>query len=300
LKLATIDIGSNAIRLQVSSVLHYGGEVAFKKLEYVRFPLRLGHDVFNDGSITTASCEKFLKLMHAFVLLTDLYKVDHIKAVATSAMREADNGAALAAAAKVQTGIEIEIIDGPTEAAMIGHALTKFIDNTPHLHIDVGGGSTELNLYMNQQKQASASFKLGSVRMLNHQDKQEAWDELHRWVIVHTTAIDEPITAIGTGGNINKLFDLAHPKASKRKQQRLSYQEARAVQQYIEGHSIEQRINLLQLNPDRADVILPATEIYLSVMQWAGIETMVVPDVGLKDGLMEYMYHKHYQQQAID
>ena len=296
MRLAAIDIGSNAIRLQVSTVLHYNNEVSFKKLEYVRFPLRLGHDVFNTGTITTPNCEKFLKLMHAFHLLTELYEVNQVMAVATSAMREAENGAALAAAAKVQAGIEVNIIDGQAEAAMIGRALVKHIDKKPHLHIDVGGGSTELNLYINRQKQASASFKLGSVRLLEHEDKQEAWDALHQWVIAHTASIQEPIKAIGTGGNINKIFELAQPKAGKRKQQRLGYQEARAMQQYLEGHTLEQRINQLQLNPDRADVILPASEIYLSVMQLAASKEMVVPDVGLKDGMMVHMYEQHLAQ----
>ncbi|MEL6538307.1 MAG: phosphatase [Bacteroidota bacterium] len=285
MKLAAIDIGSNAIRLQVTNVLHDGDDIHFKKVEYVRFPLRLGHDVFAHQTISIEKQAKFVKLMQAYKLLLDLYEVDDYLALATSAMREASNGQALADEVRKQTGLDIRIIDGETEAAFINRAVLVGLDNNPYLHIDVGGGSTELTLIENRKKLASISFPIGSVRRLDHKDAPEVWTEMQAWVAQHTASY-EGMKAIGTGGNINKLFDLAGKKIGKV----LSRNKIADLRDHIQQMPMQERLNRLKLNPDRADVIVPAAEIYLQVMVWANAQGIFVPDVGLKDGILRYLY----------
>src|SRR5688572_28896375 len=175
MKLAAIDIGSNAIRFQVSTALANGPTLLFKKLEYVRFPLRLGHDVFTTGRISAGSADKFKKLMKAYKLLIDLYEVDDYMFCATSAMRESENGSALAEEVRSEFGVVIHIIDGNREAELINRAISSFLTDKTYLHIDVGGGSTELNLYYSGEKIKTRSFKIGSVRVLEHHDSPEMW-----------------------------------------------------------------------------------------------------------------------------
>lgn len=289
MKLAAVDIGSNAIRLQVTNVTYYQEKATFKKVEYVRFPLRLGKDVFLHQKICDTNKTKFIKLMHAFHLLVDLYEVDDYLVCATSAMREANNGAEIVEEVEKQFGFTINIIDGDREADLINIALRNHIDHKTYLHIDVGGGSTELNIYKNAQKIASHSFRLGSVRTLDGQVSPEVWDTMTDFIRTHLSK-KEVITCIGTGGNINKIFELSKPSNKKRF---LDMSKIKEVLVHLENHSYDERINILNLNPDRADVIIPAARIYLAAMNAAHSKRMLVPDVGLKDGLISVLYERN-------
>ncbi len=290
MKLAAIDIGSNAIRLQITKVLlQDGSQPIFKKMEYVRFPLRLGKDVFAKGEIGEEKKEKFIKLMRAFKLLMDLYEIDHYMACATSAMRESVNGKEVVGIVKGNVGIEINIIDGDREASMINKAISSSLTDDTYLHIDVGGGSTELNLYAGGDKIHSISFKMGSVRRLQHHDSPEVWTKMEDWVKEHVKSRYGAVTAIGTGGNINKIYDLAVDKGEKI----VSLTSVKTTINKVKAYSYDDRVNVLRLNPDRADVIVPASEIYISVMEWANSDKIIVPDVGLKDGILLELYQKH-------
>ncbi|HAO51625.1 MAG TPA: phosphatase, partial [Runella sp.] len=207
MKIAAIDIGSNAARLQISSVLKDGGYTSFKKVEYVRFPLRLGHDVFTYGSLTPESQERTIKLMKCYKLLLELHEVEGYMACATSAMRESANGHEVVERIAHETGIKIHIIDGSKEAELINNVVVQALVDGQYLHIDVGGGSTELNLYFNRQKVASKSFKIGSVRLLEGKESKGAWQKMERWIEENVDSY-EPVKAVGTGGNISKLFNL--------------------------------------------------------------------------------------------
>jgi exopolyphosphatase/guanosine-5'-triphosphate,3'-diphosphate pyrophosphatase len=295
MKLAAIDIGSNAIRFQVSTALDNAAQVIFKKLEYVRFPLRLGHDVFTTGRISTKSMDKFRKLMTTYKLLLELYEVDDYMFCATSAMREAENGADLARQVLEELGIVIHIIDGNREAELINRAIHSYLTDKTYLHIDVGGGSTELNLYAAGQKLQTRSFKIGSVRVLENNDSPVVWEEMERWIKEHIKKSYGKVTAVGTGGNISKLFDLAQSKPGKT----VSLKKIRDTRDMVNAYSIEDRIYKLQMNPDRADVIIPASNIYIKVMEWAHATSILVPEVGLKDGIMLYLYEKNKLQPKL-
>jgi exopolyphosphatase / guanosine-5'-triphosphate,3'-diphosphate pyrophosphatase len=296
LKLAAIDIGSNAIRFQISTVLDNAPQVLFKKLEYVRFPLRLGHDVFSTGRISSKSAEKFKKLMKAFRLLIELYEVDDYMFCATSAMRESENGADLVAAVQEEIGIFINIIDGNREAEFINRAISSYLSTKTYLHIDVGGGSTELNLYFNGKKIRTRSFKVGSVRVLEHNDSPIMWQDMEHWVKENIKKTYGKVTAVGTGGNISKIFDLALSKPGKT----ISIKKVKQIRDMIDSYSIDERIYKLQMNPDRADVIIPASNIYLKVMEWARATSILVPEVGLKDGIIFHLYEKNFLQKKIE
>jgi len=285
-KLAAVDIGSNAIRLQITNVFFYQGIHTFKKIEYLRFPLRLGKDVFMHQEISPANREKFVKLMGAFKTLIDLYEVDHYMVCATSAMRESKNGEEIAQQVAAEIGFSITIIDGDREAELIDRALWAYIDHKTYLHIDVGGGSTELNIYKKTKKVASKSFPLGSVRTLNEGDSHTMDEELSQFISHHLHK-ESNVTCIGTGGNINKIMELSKPRKNKRF---LDLATIKTVKARLEGYSFEERIHLLNLNEDRADVIIPASRIYLSAMAAAKATRMIVPDVGLKDGVMHYLF----------
>lgn len=291
MKLAAIDIGSNAVRLQITKVLEYDKIITFKKLEYVRFPLRLGHDVFTEGKISTYNTERFIKLMTSYKHLIDLYEVDAFYGCATSAMRESENGGQIIDRTKKELDLDISVISGEEEAEMINKVVLFSLDNRSYIHIDVGGGSTELNIYKNHEKQFSKSFKLGSVRSLEHSDRPEVWDEMKEWVKHHTSNGKSKFTAVGTGGNINKLFELSNAQSKSRK---IGIDKLIRTQEVLKNLSVEDRLTKLQLNPDRADVIVPASEIYLTVMEHAKAKSMLVPDVGLKDGINYHMYALHH------
>ncbi|MCH6200463.1 phosphatase [Aquiflexum sp. LQ15W] len=289
MKLAAVDIGSNAIRLQITNVTHYEGITNFKKLEYLRFPLRLGLDVFHTQKISDKNRSKFVKLMKAFKLLIDLYEVDDYMVCATSAMRESVNGREICEEVREDIGMKINIIDGNHEAELINMALGGFIDEKSYLHVDVGGGSTELNIYINKEKIATKSFKIGSVRALDDNIPISVWKSMNKFITDHVNKQDN-IACIGTGGNINKILELTNPSKNNRT---LGIEKIKEVQSYLESYSYEERINKLNLNPDRADVIIPASKIYLAAMSAASSKKMVVPDVGLKDGMMQVLYKKN-------
>lgn len=289
MKLAAVDIGSNAIRLQVTNVSIYNNKTNFKKIEYVRFPLRLGKDVFHHHKVSEPNKRKFIKLMQAFKLLVDLYEVEDYMVCATSAMREAENGEEIVNEVRDKLGLPIQIIDGDREAELINVALWSYIDHKTYLHIDVGGGSTELNIYKKANKTASKSFKLGSVRTLDQESSPMVWDSMDTF-IKENLGKKEQITCIGTGGNINKIFELSKPTKQKRF---LDEAKIREVLEYLESFSYDERINILNLNPDRADVIIPAAKIYLAAMNAAHAKKMIVPDVGLKDGVITLLYERN-------
>ena len=296
MKLAAIDIGSNAIRLQVSTVLDKRDKLLFKKLEYVRFPLRLGHDVFTTNRISDKSIEKFKKLMKVYKLLIELYEIDDYMFCATSAMRESENGQALADAVKEELGITINIIDGHMEADLINKAIASYLKDETYLHIDVGGGSTELNLFVKGKKIKTRSFKIGSVRILEHHDSPVMWQDMEKWVRDNVKKEYGKVTAVGTGGNISKIFELAQKKAG----QAVSLKKVKEIKEMIESYSMDQRIYELQMNPDRADVIVPASGIYIKVMEWAHSNSIIVPDVGLKDGILLHLLERNIKQKKIE
>lgn len=291
MKLAAIDIGSNAVRLQITKVIEYEKIITFKKLEYVRFPLRLGHDVFKTGRISNYNEDRFFKLMTAYKNLIDLYEIDSFFGCATSAMRESENGRKIIQKVKSELDLDLQIISGEVEAEMINNVILQGLDNDHYIHIDVGGGSTELNMYKNHNKVDSKSFQLGSVRVLEGRATAEAWQEMNDWVAKYASTKGSRITAVGTGGNINKLYELSNPEIKSRK---MSFDKLLKVQEILKNLSLEDRLNKLQLNPDRADVIIPASEIYLSVMKSAKAETINVPDVGLKDGINYHLYKTNH------
>lgn len=297
MKLAAIDIGSNAIRFQVSTVLDTDKtHPVFKKLEYVRFPLRLGHDVFTTNHISVKSIEKFKKLMKTYKLLIELYEVDDYMFCATSAMRESENGAQLVAEVKEELGITIHIIDGNLEADITNRAISSYLTDKTYLHIDVGGGSTELNLYTNGNKIKTRSFKIGSVRVLENNDSPLMWQDMERWVKENVKKSYGKVTAVGTGGNISKIFELAKKKAGTT----ISLKKVKEIREMVAGYSIEDRIYKLQMNPDRADVIVPASDIYTKVMEWAHASSILVPEVGLKDGIMLHLYEQSLRQKKLE
>ncbi len=293
MKFAVVDIGSNAIRFQVTTVLKYHDNISFKKMEYIRFPLRLGEDVFHYKAISREKEEKFVKLLQTFKLLFELYEVDDYMICATSAMRESSNGPEIVSRVWKELGVKINVIDGALEAEYINNVIFKSLDDRNYLHIDVGGGSTELNFYVNHRKIASESFKIGSVRRLQGKDTPETWEEMNEWVMRKLPKINGPIICVGTGGNIGKIHDLASPN---KKTRIISRTQIEKTIDYLKSFTLEERINVLMLNPDRADVIVPASEIYLSVMKWAKASSMLVPDVGLKDGVIQMLYEKNVKK----
>jgi exopolyphosphatase / guanosine-5'-triphosphate,3'-diphosphate pyrophosphatase len=295
MKLAAVDIGSNAIRFQVSTVLDNGPRTIFKKMEYVRFPLRLGHDVFTAGKLSPKSIEKFKKLMRVFKMLIELYEVEDYMVCATSAMRESENGQELANEIENEIGLSINIIDGHREAELINQAIISYLSDNTYLHIDVGGGSTELNVYVHGKKIKTRSFKIGSVRVLENFDSPVMWNDMEAWVREHVAKEVGKVIAVGTGGNISKLFELAKLKPGKL----MPLKRVKEIKAFVESHSIEQRIYELQMNPDRADVIIPASNIYIKVMEWAHASNILVPEVGLKDGIMLHLYERNKLQQKI-
>lgn len=277
--------------MQISSVLDYEGLVRLKKVEYVRFPLRLGHDVFTEGRISPLSEDRMMKLMLSYQLLMELHEVEDFMACATSAMREASNGLEVRERIELRTGIHIQIIDGQREAELVNNVVVQSLGEGQYLHIDVGGGSTELNIYDRRVKIASKSFKIGTVRLLEGKETKDAWQKMEQWIDKYLDP-HKPVEAVGTGGNINKLFDLS----SKLSENSTHLDEMLRMRNYIAGFSLHERIHKLQLNPDRADVIIPASDIYISAMQRAGATIMHVPDVGLKDGILQLLNERQQRR----
>jgi exopolyphosphatase/guanosine-5'-triphosphate,3'-diphosphate pyrophosphatase len=286
--LAAIDVGSNAVRLQITRVIEDGKVKSFKKVQYIRFPMRLGSDVFSTGKIASEKFNDFVLLMRTFKALIDLYKVDHYYACATSAMREAENGEDLVEAIKSDSGLELNIISGSFEAEIINKVISMYLHDDASLHIDVGGGSTELNVYRGREKIATRSFPLGTVRVLSNGDQKVTWSKMGEWIAKHLSYVNQ-VVAIGTGGNIRKLFELANGEKGKS----ISLKDLISTRGMLLDMSYEERMSQLQLNSDRADVIIPAADIYIKMMAEAGAKKILVPDIGLKDGIIAYLYEKH-------
>jgi exopolyphosphatase/guanosine-5'-triphosphate,3'-diphosphate pyrophosphatase len=288
-KYAAIDIGSNAMRLLITNIVEEDGkEPQFNKSSLVRVPIRLGQDAFTVGEISPENIERMCDAMKAFNLLMKVHKVERYMAFATSAMREAYNAKDVVVLIEEQADIKIEIIDGKKEAAIIAstdlHHLLK-TDET-YLFVDVGGGSTEFTLFSNGKMVNSRSFKAGTVRLLNEMVCDIVWDEIEKWIKTNTEEYEE-ITLIGSGGNINKLFKMS----GKVQEKPLSYIYVNSQYAYLNSLTYEQRISQLGLNPDRADVIVPATRIYLNAMKWSGARQIYVPKIGLSDGIVKAMFY---------
>ncbi|PSR53828.1 phosphatase [Adhaeribacter arboris] len=288
MKIAAIDIGSNAIRCQISNVFIYEGGPVFKRLEYIRYPMKLGEDVFATGYISEARETKFIKLLHALKLLMEVHEVEHYLICATSAMRMAQNAQEIIKRVYELLDMRIEVIDGFSEAEYINKVIHNLLDDKNYLHIDVGGGSTEFNVYVDHQKVASQSFELGSIRQLQRDGRSEMWEVMKEWV-KNNTHKNHVTRAIGTGGNINKIYELAGKKTGKP----IFKKQIEDIVDQLENMTMEERQSVLLLNPDRADVIVPAARIYLSAMNWARVESMLVPTVGLKDGMLQALYERH-------
>ena len=291
MRYAAIDIGSNAVRLLIADIIENKGSVSFKKNTLVRVPLRLGDDAFLDHEISGRKATDLLKTMHAFRNLMDVYKVADYFAYATSAMREAKNGEALATQIKDEINIDLEIITGQKEGKIIygSHAEQNIDKSKNYLYIDVGGGSTELSLFSAGELWASKSFNIGTIRMLDNQDTEETWNEMKEFIRENTRQF-KLISGIGTGGNINKLYKLAEEKDNAP----LTFGKLKTLYNYLNSFSLKDRINVLGLNMDRADVIIPACEIYLTVMKCANIKNIYVPTVGLVDGIIQTLIENNY------
>lgn len=287
LKFAAIDIGTNAIRLLFTNVTEEAGVATFKKSSLIRVPIRLGADVFTNGQISEIKKEKLINSLLAFSHLIDVHDVVSYRACATSAMREAQNGPEIVKVIKDKTGIDIEIIDGKTEAEIIySNKIAELTHpNENYLYVDVGGGSTEVTLFRNNEVQMSHSFNIGTIRMLNQKAKEEEFEHLKQWLIDLNNK-KEDIKIIGSGGNINKL----HKMSSKKYMKPLSYKELKDLYKYIKAYSYEDRIRILGLNPDRADVIIPASKLFLKIMKWSDAKHILVPKFGVADGLVRQLY----------
>ncbi len=298
MKFAAIDIGSNAARLQISSVLDNEGMISFKRVEYVRFALRLGHDVFTDGTISPESEVRIFKLMNAYKLLMDLHEVQDYSICATSAMREASNSSEIITRVHKILDMKIHLIDGTREAELINDVVVKSLNpKKNYLHIDVGGGSTELNFYKNQEKFATKSFKIGSVRLLEGKEKAGDWEKMQNWISQQKSEIKGPVYAVGTGGNISKLYNMS---TQVDEHKTMDFTELKRVADFVGSFTYEERVNKLRLNTDRADVIVPAASIYLTAMELAGCETIFVPDLGLKDGIIQMLHERMQARRRVN
>ena len=289
-KIAAIDIGSNAIRMLISYVINSNNkEVHFQKNSYLRLPLRLGEDSFKNKSISENKIETLINAINSMKYIMKVHNVKYYLAYATSALREAENSDIIKTKIKNDTGIEIEIIDGLKEAKIISNAkpIEKSNPFRKNLYVDVGGGSTELSFVQNGEKTISKSFNIGTVRYLNKGNKNDVWDEIKTWIKDHLDP-DFKLRLFGTGGNINKIQYLTKTKTGKP----ISYFSMITLLNNLSKINFEERILEYNLNPDRADVIVPALEIFLKTMEWSGSNKVYVPKVGLVDGMIKEVYYK--------
>jgi len=286
---AAIDVGSNGVRLLISNVLLIKNQPPlFRKSALVRVPIRLGSDTFESGKISEKNKIRMADAMKAFYLLMDVHGVEKYRACATSAMREASNSKEIIQYIKRESGVNIEIIDGKTEAAIISSTdIYQMLDmEKDYLYIDVGGGSTEFTMIRDGQKLASKSFKIGTVRLLDSKDDfSKEWTEAEKWIVQQTKNSDE-VTVIGSGGNIVRVYKMANTGIGKP----ISLDYIKKQYKHLKSLTYEQRIVDEGLNPDRADVIIPALEIYISAMKWSNAKKVIVPKFGLADGIIKTLY----------
>lgn len=286
--LSAIDIGSNAARLLITDVIENNNQAPyFSKLNLVRIPLRLGFDVFEKGFISPEKTSMLIDTMKAYSHLLKVYKVAGLKACATSAMRDATNSIEIIQKVKQETGIEIEIISGDLEATVIyeNHIAETMDSDNSYIYIDVGGGSTELSFFSEGKLQYKQSFNIGTIRLLKNQVDESLWLQMKELIKTRTKGIKKTV-AIGTGGNINKIFSLSKKKEGKP----LDFNFLKDFHREIYNVSIKDRIRLYQLREDRADVIVPAMQIFINVMRWGDIQEIFVPKKGLADGLIQHLY----------
>ena len=288
MRLAAIDIGSNAARLLITdATMMADGKPEFSKLNLVRIPLRLGFDVFERGEISVLKSEMILETMKAYAHLLKAYDVHHIKACATSAMRDAGNSNDIIRRVKLETGIEIKVISGDEEASLIyeNHIAENLDKAHSYLYIDVGGGSTELTFFSEARMMYKESFNIGTIRLIKGQVLDKTWDEMKDHLKKNTKS-SLPMIAIGSGGNINKIFSLSKKKEGKP----LTIDLLKDYYKELSSFTLEERIRLYKLKEDRADVIIPALQIYINVMRWADIPEIYVPKIGLADGLIHQLF----------
>ncbi len=290
MRLAAIDIGSNAARLLISDVVRNAqGKPDFNKLNLVRVPLRLGFDVFERKEISKEKEEMIVQTIHAYKYLIDIYEVKYVKACATSAMRDAINSQHILERVKAETGIEIKIISGDEEASVIyeNHIAENLAKDHAYMYIDVGGGSTELTFFDQNQLVFKQSFNIGTIRLLKNQVVDKQWEELKNYIREKTSGFKE-IIAIGSGGNINKVFSMSKKKDGKP----LSLDLLKDYYKEITNFPLYERMRNYNLREDRADVIVPALQIYINVMRWADMNEIFVPKIGLADGLLHTLYEE--------
>jgi exopolyphosphatase / guanosine-5'-triphosphate,3'-diphosphate pyrophosphatase len=296
LKLAAIDIGSNAARLLISEASEdAGNKSSFTKLTLVRVPLRLGFDVFETGKISDKKTRLLLLTMKGFLNLCEAFEVKAMRTCATSAMRDAENSDEIISLVKQETGIQIEVISGSEEASLVfeNHIAENLDTQHSYLYIDVGGGSTELTFFSNNKMIFKDSFQIGTIRLLKNQVSDFSWNEMKETIKTKTKGF-KTVVAIGSGGNINKVFSLSKRKDGKP----LPLQLLRDYYKELSNVSLADRINIYKLKEDRADVIVPALKIYISAMRWAGAEEIYVPKIGVADGLIQHLWEEERGKKA--
>ena len=256
-------------------------------------PLRLGEDSFNTGTISEKRITKLVKTMLAFRHLMEVQDVVAYRACATSAMREAKNGKEVVEQVKIESGVSIEIIDGREEAEIIySNQIVEMIDDmNPYLYVDVGGGSTEVSLFAEKKRINSRSFDIGTLRILNNKVEKKDYKEMKDWV-KSLPFNGKEVKLIGSGGNINKIFKIS----GKKDNLPLLYNELNEINKFINFYTVEERIKVLGMNPDRADVIIPASEIFLKIMKWSNAEQIIVPTIGISDGIVRQLYKEYSKQ----
>jgi len=290
MNLAAIDIGSNAARLLITEVTETEKKPVFEKLNLVRIPLRLGFDVFEKKEISDMKTTMLLNTILSFKYLMNAYNVINFKAAATSAMRDASNGEKILDTVKKATGIQIEIISGDDEAAFIyeNHIAENLNSENSYLYIDVGGGSTELTCFSDNRLLFKKSFNIGTIRLIKNQVTEAHWDQMKDFLKKEIKTISKHITAIGSGGNINKVFSLSKRKDGKP----LPLELLKDYYKELNSFSVSDRMRLYSLKEDRADVIVPALQIYVNVMRWIDADEIFVPKIGLADGLIQALYRE--------
>jgi exopolyphosphatase/guanosine-5'-triphosphate,3'-diphosphate pyrophosphatase len=297
MRLAAIDIGSNAARLLISDVSINNGKTEFSKVNLVRVPLRLGFDVFDKKEISPEKTEMILHTIKAYKHLLDAYGVQHLKAAATSAMRDAVNAGEIIDTVHRETGILIEVISGGSEAALIyENHIAEYMDKEhAYLYIDVGGGSTELTFFAGNKLVFSASFNIGTIRLLKQQVEESQWDAMKEFIKKETRPWIDNIIAIGSGGNINKIFSLSKRKEGKS----LNIELLKDYHKEFSSFALPDRMRVYKLREDRADVIVPALQIYVNTMRWANAQEIYVPKIGLADGLIQHLYDELVNSRTV-
>lgn len=297
LNYAAIDIGSNAVRLLIKSIdSDADDKEKFKKMQLMRVPLRLGFDIFKNGALSDKKAEKLRRLMKAYRQIMKIYDVYDYRACATSAMRDASNGIDVIKKIYKETGLNIEIIDGKEEAHIVySNHIECMADRTgAYIYVDVGGGSTEINFLMNGELQSSVSYNIGTVRLLTEKVKPTEWQRLEADLQAMMTSTDH-INIIGSGGNINKIYRMTAVK--DKELQRMPIYSVQAIYDQLRHLTIEQRMERFALKADRADVIIPAAEIFLRIAHIVHAAYIHVPVIGLADGIIDELFAQRNERE---